>query len=56
MLKYEYGEEYKVQRSSEIETAKIASENSVDCIFFYAKCIICHEFGPEKQIVNGKLY
>jgi hypothetical protein len=58
MLKSAYGEacllrtsvsewHKKVQRSSESETAKIAGENNVDCIF-YVKGIIHHEFVLEK--------
>jgi hypothetical protein len=43
------------KKGSESETAKIRSENNVDCIFD-TKGIIHYEFVPEKKTVNGKFY
>jgi hypothetical protein len=36
------------------ECKRIAGENNVDCIFFYAEGIIPHEFMPAKQTVNSE--
>jgi hypothetical protein len=43
------------QEAKKMRIAKIVGGNNVDYIF-YAKIIIYHEFVPEKQTVNGKLY